>query len=109
MVEATAEAECVEPLAGQRQARLRQFDSGVIGAGAREIDSVGTDATADLQHTFARPALKLGKIRYVRFNKILARLDLVKVFPGPEGRTRMPDIAGPPVPIRLNGGNIRIL
>src|SRR5947207_15927713 len=106
MMEHTGEAKDIEPLPGQRQSGLRQFDSSVLRAGSRETDRIGADATTDLQNALASPALELGKARYMRFYKVFASFNLVEVFPGSDRRTRMPDIARSPVPIGLNCGNM---
>ena len=46
---------------------------------AREIRGVGADPASDLQHLLATPALEFGKLRNMRFDEILARLDFVEV------------------------------
>ena len=98
------EAKCGEALPGQRQADLGQFDRGITGAGPHEIDGVGADPAADLQHPFARPSGELGKSRNVRLDHVFAGFDLVEVLPGPDRQPGMPDVARPAIPIGLNIG-----
>jgi hypothetical protein len=54
----------------------------VVGAGARESHRRGPNAAADLEHALAGPVIELRKFRDMRFNEMLALLDLVENIRG---------------------------
>jgi hypothetical protein len=82
--------------------RVRQFDRCDSGSGAREVDRIGADAAPDLEHALAGPPGELGETGDVRFDEILALLDLIEVLARADRFRRVPDIAGPHVPIRAD-------
>jgi len=63
-----------------------------------EVDGVCADATANLQHLLAPPALKLGKPRDMWFHEVFAGFHFIKVFPRSDRFGRMTDVAGTAVP-----------
>ncbi len=56
-----------------------------MGTGPSEVDRVGADPAADLEHPLAPPALELGEAGNVRLDEVLPRLDLVEVLAEPTG------------------------
>src|SRR5438034_3197216 len=78
---------------------VRNIDGRHMRSGAGKVDRIGSYAAAYLKNTFSTPPIEFGKTRYMRFDKILSRLDLVEIPLGPDLSLRMPDIAGPGVPV----------
>src|SRR6185312_4583535 len=91
--EIALQPEYLEPLAGQRQARVRQVDAGVVGAGTCKVDRIGAQSTADLQHAAATPARELRELRNMRLDEIFALFNFIEVLARTEFSPRMPYVA----------------
>src|SRR5262252_2938637 len=89
-------------LARDLQRTLRKIDRCNLGSSTREIDRIGPDTAADFQDPLPRPAWKLRKTRDVRFDKILACLDLIEILPRANWFGRVPNVAGTCVPIVMH-------
>ena len=94
-------------LLGDPERLGREVDRRQLGACTGEVDRVGADAAADLEHTLAAPALEVREPRNVRLDEVLPRLDLVEVLARPDGLRRVPDVAGPRIPVALDVGERR--
>src|SRR5262249_28550058 len=77
-----AESIHLKALARDLCGRVREFDRCDQGSGTREVDRVGADTATDLEHALAGPPRELGKAGDMRFDEILALLDLIEVFTG---------------------------
>jgi hypothetical protein len=87
---------------------FRQIDGGDPRPGPREIDGVGADAAADLEHLLSVPAIELGKSRDMRLDEVFARLHLVVVFASPDRLGGMADIARARIPVCADCGDGRV-
>ena len=56
-----ADAHHLCALRGDAERLAREVDGRELGAGTGEVDRVGADAAADLEHALAAPALELGE------------------------------------------------
>src|SRR5207245_4767600 len=100
--EVRLEPEDLEALLAQLEALLGKVDHRDVRAGPSEVDGVGADAAADLEHFLAAPELELSELRDVGLDEILASLDLIEILARADRVGRVADIAGPSVPVGAN-------
>jgi hypothetical protein len=105
--ESGVQAEYLKALTCEVKASTRQLNDCQVSSVTREIDRVRTDPTANLEDTFAAPALKLSETGDMRLDEIFASFDLIKVAARPDRLWRVADVARTLVPVRRDGINRR--
>ena len=89
----------MRPLPRQFDGFFGQIDGGDLGAVAREIHGVGTQATADFEHLFPAPALEIRELRDMRLHHVFTPLHFIEVLAGTHLFLRMAKIARPVIPV----------
>src|SRR5262249_13968202 len=84
------------------EGRLGKVDSRDRRTASREVDRVGADAAADLEHALPPPTSKVGEPWDVRLDEVPSPLDLVEVLTAAHRLRQVGNVAGPSAPVRSN-------
>src|SRR5437667_12320445 len=97
--EICCQSQQLKTLSGKGQALAREFYNIQSCSVLDKIRGIGPKPATDLEHIFPSPAWKLSKRWDVGLNEIFSLFNLLKILDRADGLGRMPDIAGPMIPV----------